>query len=39
MVEKIYTILSYFPFFNIHLSILCKIHKILEPLWYKLQKE
>lgn len=39
MVEKVYAILTYFPFFNIHLSILAHIHKILQPFWYKLGKE
>ena len=39
MVNKVYAILTYIPFFNIHLSLLSKIHNALQPGWYNLQKE
>jgi len=38
MVDKVYTILTYFPFFHVHVSLLSKIHKILQVPWFKLQK-
>ena len=39
MVHKVYTILTYLPFFDIHISLLSKIHNKLQPPWYKLERE
>jgi len=38
-VQKVYAILTYYPFFNIHLTTLSKIHHILQPQWHKLHRE
>ena len=39
MVDKVYSILTYYPFFEVHLATLARIHQLLQPAWHHLEKE
>jgi hypothetical protein len=39
MVHKVYAVLTYLPFFHVHIALLAALHRAVQPPWYKLQKE